>query len=45
MMIDFYAVDADCLIHYDILANKHEFSMRFSVLRSSSNVIIVSTLN
>ena len=45
MMIDFYAVDADCLIHYDIPANKHKFSMRFSVLQSSSNVIIVSSLN
>lgn len=45
MMIDFYVVDADCLIHYDIPANKHHFSTRFSVLQNSSNIIIVSLLN
>jgi len=39
MLIDFYIVDADCLIHYDIPANKHNFSMRFSVLQNSSNVV------
>lgn len=39
MLIDFYIVDADCLIHYDIPANKHKFSMRFSVLQNSSNVV------
>lgn len=38
MLTDFFIVDADCLIHYDIPANKHTFSMRFSVLQSSSNV-------
>ncbi|CAI6372649.1 unnamed protein product [Macrosiphum euphorbiae] len=40
MMIDFYVVDADCLIHYDIPSNKENFSMRFSVLQNSSNVMI-----
>ncbi|XP_060864055.1 putative ATP-dependent RNA helicase TDRD12 isoform X2 [Metopolophium dirhodum] len=40
MMIDFYVVDADCLIHYDIPANKQQFSIRFSVLQNSSNVMI-----
>jgi len=45
MMIDFYVVDADCLIHYDIPSNKQHFSMRFNVLQNSSNVMIVSPLN
>lgn len=46
MLIDFYIVDADCLIHYDIPDNKHKFSMRFSVLQNSSNVVNkVSSLN
>lgn len=39
-MIDFYVVDADCLIHYDIPSDKHIFSMRFSVLQNSNNVIV-----
>lgn len=42
MMFDFYVDDADCLIHYDIPADKHIFSMRFSVLQSSSKDFIVS---
>jgi len=45
MMIDIYVVDADCLIHYDIPTSKHQFTMRFSVLQNSSNVMIVSPLN
>jgi len=44
MMIDLYVVDADCLIHYDIPADKHKFSLRFSVLENSNNVFIVSLL-
>ncbi|XP_025202131.1 putative ATP-dependent RNA helicase TDRD12 [Melanaphis sacchari] len=38
MLIDFYVIDTDCLIHYDIPPDKHKFSMRFSVLQYSSNV-------
>jgi len=45
MMIDLYIVDADCLIHYDIPADKHKFSIRFSVLENSNNVFIVSPIN
>jgi len=46
MLIDFCIVDADCLIHYDIPANKHKFSLRFSVLQNASNVVNkVSSLN
>ncbi|XP_060837177.1 putative ATP-dependent RNA helicase TDRD12 isoform X2 [Rhopalosiphum padi] len=39
MLIDFYIVDADCLIHYDIPADKHKFSIRFSFLQNSNNVL------
>jgi hypothetical protein len=45
MLIDFYIIDADCLIHYDIPADKHKFSLRFSFLQNSNNVLKVSLLN
>lgn len=45
MMFDFYIDSADCLIHYDIPANKGTFSLRFSVLQDLNNVYIVSTFH
>lgn len=44
MMSDFYIDNADCLIHYDIPVNKTTFSVRFSVLQDSSNLLTVSQL-
>lgn len=42
MMFDFYIDNADCLIHYDIPVNKETFSIRFSVLQDSNNILTVS---
>lgn len=42
MMFDFYIDNADCLIHYDIPADKRTFSIRFSVLQDSNDLLTVS---